>query len=40
MVVILVHLPLTVVDDRVGLAVAALCVLVAGREGLDVCEEK
>ena len=37
-VVILVDLPLTVVDDRVGLAVAVLCVLVAGREGLDVCE--
>ena len=38
MVVILVDLPLTVVDNRVELAVAVLCVLVAGREGLDVCE--
>ena len=37
-VVILVDLPLTVVDNRVGLAVAVLCVLVSGREGLDVCE--
>ena len=37
-VVILVDLPLTVVDDRVGLAVAVLCVLVAVREGPDVCE--
>ena len=36
--VVLVDLPLTVVDDRVGLAVAVLCVLVAGREGLDVYE--
>ena len=36
--VVLVDLPLTVVDDRVGLAVAVLCVLVAGKEGLDVCE--
>ena len=31
-VVILVDLPLTVVDDRAGLAGAVLCVLVAGRE--------
>ena len=38
MVVILVDLPLTVVDNRVGLAVAVLCVLVTGREGLDICE--
>ena len=38
MVVILVDLPLTVVDDRVELAVAVLCVLVAGREGLGDCE--
>ena len=38
LVVILVDLPLTVVDDRVGLAVAVLCVLVAGREDLDICE--
>ena len=37
-VVVLVDLPLTVVDDCVGLAVAVLCVLVAGREGLDVFE--
>ena len=37
-VVVLVDLPLTVVDDCVGLAVAVLCVLVAGREGLGVCE--
>ena len=36
--VVLVDLPLTVVDDRVGLAVAVLCVLVTGREGLDICE--
>ena len=35
-VVILVDLPLTVVYDCVGLAVAVLCVLVAGREGLNV----
>ena len=38
MVVILVDLPLTAVDERAGLAVTMLCVLVAGREGLGVCE--
>ena len=38
MMVVLVDLPLTVVDDRVGVAVAVLCDLVAGREGLDVYE--
>ena len=38
MMVVLVDLPLTVVDDRVGLAVAVLCVLVAGKRGLDVYE--
>ena len=37
-VVVLVDFPLAGVDDRVGLAGAVLCVLVAGREGLDVCE--
>ena len=38
MVVVLVDLHLAGVDDRVGLVGAVLCVLVAGREGLDVCE--
>ena len=37
-VVVLVDLRLAGVDDRVGLVGAVLCVLVAGREGLDVCE--
>ena len=37
-VVVLVDLHLAGVDDRVGLVGAVLCVLVAGREGLDVCE--
>ena len=38
MVVVLVDLRLAGVDDRVGLLGAVLCVLVAGREGLDICE--
>ena len=37
-VVILFDLPLTVVNDRVGLAVAVLCALAAGRKGLGVYE--
>ena len=37
-VVVLVDLRLAGVDDRVGLVGAVLCVLVAGREGLDICE--
>jgi len=36
--VVLVNLHLAGVDDRVGLVGAVLRVLVAGREGLDVCE--
>ena len=37
-VVVLVDLHLAGVDDRVGLVGAVPCVLIAGREGSDVCE--